>query len=344
MLHSSHSRRPAFTLIELLVVVAIIAVLIGLLVPAVQKVREAANKAKCQNNLHQLVIAVHHFHNDRGTMPPYFGTYPAGSRTSPYGGWFAFLLPYVEENAVYQLMMDDIIASGYNTPQSVTTGGGGGGTTTTVPVTSTQYNGYTYVTGGGTTTSGGGGTTTTTNHGIWLDGVHQKTYKVLRCPSDPSDALGGLVYGYWGGTSYAANWNAWGNGQGSYNTPPQKLIYLTDGTANTVLFGEVYMNCDRVSRIALYSWYYSDFGLDWYGKGNTNMFQVRPPLGICPTCCDNWRSQTGHQVMQVALADGSVRGISPSISNNENWTALDQTATWDRLLLPRDGLPLGNDY
>jgi len=343
MLRESHFRRGGFTLIELLVVIAIIAILIGLLVPAVQKVREAANVAKCQNNLHQLVLAVHNYHNDRGTMPPYFGAYPAGSKTSPYGGWFAHMLPYVEENAVYKLMMDDIQSSGFNTNQSVTTGGGTT-TTTSVPVTTTEYNGYTYTTGGGISTSSGG-TTTTTAHGIWINGVHQKTYKVLRCPSDPSIVPPeGLVYGSWGGTSYAANWNAWGSGKGSNGTPAQRLLNLTDGTANTVLFGEVYMNCDRLSRIALYSWYYSDFGLDWYGKGNTFMFQVRPRLGICPTCCDNWRTQTGHLTMQVALADGSVRGISPGISNNENWVTLDQTGTWDRLLLPRDGLPLGNDF
>src|SRR5207253_8357860 len=111
-----------------------------------------------------------------------------------------------------------------------------------------------------------------------------------------------------------------------YRAHHERLPIPLDGRSNYVLFGYVYRSFARVGRIALYSSYYSAFGLDWYGIGNTQMFQIRPlPLDFpqCPPgkeCCDNWRAQTGHTAMQVALADGSVRAVSSSISHNENWT------------------------
>jgi prepilin-type N-terminal cleavage/methylation domain-containing protein len=91
------SRRLAFTLIELLVVIAIIAILIGLLLPAVQKVREAAARMQSANNLKQLGISTHSFYTTNGVAPPMFGTVPAGGASMAGGSVFYNLLPYLEQ-------------------------------------------------------------------------------------------------------------------------------------------------------------------------------------------------------------------------------------------------------
>jgi prepilin-type N-terminal cleavage/methylation domain-containing protein/prepilin-type processing-associated H-X9-DG protein len=114
--------RQGFTLIELLVVIAVIAMLIGLLLPAVQKVREAASRLKCQNNLHQIGLALHNFEGVNGYFPPAYvrtsgrqsGTaygisYPDdGWNGLPGWGWGTFILPYIEQDNLYKSLRLDL--------------------------------------------------------------------------------------------------------------------------------------------------------------------------------------------------------------------------------------------
>ena len=98
--------RPAFTAVELLVVVASIGVLVALLLPAVQKVREAANRVKCSSNLHNVGLAMHNFYDVNGQFPPagVKGPFPpVGVTTTARHGWVAFLLPYLEQQATADL-------------------------------------------------------------------------------------------------------------------------------------------------------------------------------------------------------------------------------------------------
>jgi prepilin-type N-terminal cleavage/methylation domain-containing protein len=355
--------RSGFTLIELLVMIAIIGILIALLLPAVQKVREAANRAKCLNNLRQIALASHNCMDTTGTLPPLWGDFQFHRATV-----FVSLLPYIE-----MVNLADAISNGSlgGTPYLDATN-----VSVQLPGTGLWDAGF------GKTAGGSSGA----NYGPSNNPVSVTRVKFYTCPSDATvEKLTDINWLPGGNTTYAANFMVFGEPSYSGANTAGSTIFcaangktritsITDGTSNTVLFAERYANCPANSYIGAGQrdniWDHWDFytedtpgfaminlqrGVRDQFTGPGTLFQVvpsttpapptgpvppgqigpRPPI-VGPAASCDWRlPQTSHPGgMIVALADGSARSLARGMSST----------TWWALCTPNGGEVLGSDW
>jgi prepilin-type N-terminal cleavage/methylation domain-containing protein len=273
----------AFTLIELLVVIAIIGILIGLLLPAVQKVREAANRTKCSNNVKQIALAIHNFDSTYGKVPPAFSGYgetvPGSTGSLEY-----FILPYIEQDAMYRQSNGLASNVGQNVVKVYLCPSDPSNTSANPP------------------NSAPGGF-------IQRDGYGSTNYLVNVEVFEPR-GTSGIMTAMPDGTSntviiaeaYKACYNV---GDGGWTQPAwawcpafNNPTYGSDVWANAA-FG---MDNDNWGSVG-------QRGAD-YSNGSV-AFSVQPQVNAC-----NWYvTQTGHAgAMQVGMGDGSVRGVSAGVS------------------------------
>jgi type II secretory pathway pseudopilin PulG len=316
-------------LIELLVVIAIIAVLIGLLLPAVQKVRSAANRSKSSNNLKQIVLACHSFHDANGTLPPLAAVIP-GVPTNPNGtqpvSVHFWILPHIEQGNLWNLGVTN--GGAWPNGPGVRSGGTSSAGSKTVP-----------------------------------------TYISPRDWSNPLQDWVESNHGTWGVSNYGANHAVFGVPCGSNTNAHMRLIQIGDGTSNTVGFAEQYGRCglgepDSTSGAPPNNYYQKlwAYNVTWnWERGpyfDTRLMssfgglsQSGNPAPACtctatataippqdsptPAACNPYYVQAmDSSVCLVGMMDGSVRNVTTSISGT----------TWVRALWPNDGLVLGNDW
>jgi prepilin-type N-terminal cleavage/methylation domain-containing protein len=319
-------QRQGFTLIELLVVIAIIAILIGLLVPAVQKVREAAARTQCSNNLKQMGIACHNFHDQMGKLPPLLGVFPSNPPNFPanaaYGSTHFHLLPFIEQDNLYK-------------------SANGGPTNPTyqsafpVAQPALTFAVKTYVCPADPSANATG----------FIDGVNLGSFSV-------------------GATSYGANAQVFGTTSAPPSPGPLQLdgygvwggiaripATFQDGTSNTILFAEKYARCDRsASQFGGSAWGAnnptiapgaSTFAPTVFNSMNGNiaiqgLFLLKPtPYKGAASQCDYALASSPHTgTLLVGLGDASVRGVANGIS----------LTTWLAASTPAGGEVLGSDW
>jgi len=304
------SKRGGFTLIELLVVIAIIGILIALLLPAVQKVREAANRIKCSNNLKQLALALHARHDSFGSFPkgaawtgPFVGPYlgPAPYYGFPRSGWNYHLFPYIEQDNLYRQLPTAARSNECEPWGSSEATNPNGPTRVTIP--------------------------------IWL------------CPSDDGVLFDSQAWGVFSLGNYHAFFGGLNLGAALQNVPSQRaamginfgarLADIADGTSNTMVLGEYLRSRGAGNDQRCLVW----GDQPGYGQIYTQLSpNSTSPDFLYVGWCDNRpevnlpcisgdygpnntaAARSWHQGgLNVALADGSVRFVSQSVDLLTVW-------------------------
>ncbi len=316
-------QRSGFTLIELLVVIAIIGILIGLLLPAVQKVRESASRMQCQNNLKQIGLAVHMYNDANLVLPPsYLHTYKGDAAN---WSWMAMILPYIEQNNLYIEgnipfsnfhQVPAVVATPiklYVCPSDPEAGNG------------TAYFDWSPYASSHAPTMWDPASGTSLTHGV-------SSYKGCWGENWFNTVAGGINWGAPGiGGWYPGAYDGCNEGDGLhyainyYKSPPlnigrfHKLADITDGTSNTFYAGEERLG-DSVSN----SWAHTDdagsstrFGL------NCTLANGQPCSSLGNVSATNgtvYRFSSWHDGgINFVFADGSVRVVNRTISLPTLW-------------------------
>jgi prepilin-type N-terminal cleavage/methylation domain-containing protein len=303
------TQRRGFTLIELLVVIAIIAILIGLLVPAVQKVRESANRIQCINNLKQLGLAAHNYHDTHKHLPPAIGYYPPAR--GAFGNYFFHLLPYVEQDNLYRSALGNVPFPPPDGPTKVYYPGNNKVYSQSVPIflcpsdpsvgsdgivmiNGVPFGASSYATNGMVISEKPGpGPQGKTRFADITDGtsntiLHAEKY--ARCSNmymAPAFMDGGCAWAYSGVGLFP--WQPPPISPPRLGFQPFFAIrgFAANGAPNAI--------------------------------GEGSIFKVQPTAGNC----DPTRASTAHAGgIQVGLADGSVRTLAPTMSGKTWWAAV----------------------